>query len=137
MKIQLGTALAAACLMAVLAYGAPRLAGADDVSRESTESSSMMHKLGRGIVNLFTGVVEIPKQMANGWRRTDPISGSIVGFVKGVGWGWARTCAGAYEIVTFPFPVPEGYVPLMEPEFVLTDIWGEPIPEVNEFPSWR
>jgi len=138
MKIQWTTSFAAACIVAVLAVSAPRSVSADDVSRDASESSDMMRKLGRGIVNLLTGVVEIPKNIAREWKDpdSDPISGSIIGFVKGVGWAWARTCAGAYEIVTFSLPVPEGYVPLMEPEFILTDIWGEAIPEVNEFPDW-
>jgi len=136
MRIPWATAVAGAGLAAILALATPRPVSADDVSREATESSHMMHKLGRGLVNVFTGWVEVPKNIASSWKRTDPVTGTVVGFIKGVGWAWGRTCSGVYDIVTFPLPVPEGYVPLMEPEFVLTDIWGEPIPEFNEFPDW-
>jgi len=109
---------------------------ADDVSRDASDSSKMMEKLARGLVNLLTGVVEIPKNIAREWRRTDPFTGTIIGTIKGIGWGWGRTMSGAYDIVTFPLPIPEGYVPLMEPEYVMTDVWGATIPEVTEFPDW-
>ena len=136
MKTHYKISFAAAVLAATLALSAPAPARADDVSREGTQSDQIMHKLGRGIVNLLFGFVEIPKCMAKEWKRSDPFTGLIIGSVKGVGWAWTRTMTGAYEILTFPFPVPEGYVPMMDPEFVLTDIWGEAIPEVNEFPDW-
>jgi len=136
MRIQRSGFVAAAMVAAVLMVSAPQTAHADDEMRDASQAGLMLHKLGRGIVNLFTGVVEIPKSMAREWERTDPITGITVGFVKGLGWGWTRTIAGAYEILTFPFPAPPGYVPLMEPEFVLTDIWGAPIPELTERPDW-
>jgi len=116
---------------AVTTAGVPMADGCDNGC-----SAMMLHKLGRGVVNLFTGFVEVPKCMAREWKRTDPITGITVGFFKGVGWGWTRTMAGAYEIATFPFPAPPGYAPLLEPEFVLTDIWGAPIPEITEYPDW-
>jgi putative exosortase-associated protein (TIGR04073 family) len=41
-----------------------------------------------------------------------------IGLAKGVGMTIVRTGAGVYETVTFPFPIPEGYGPVLEPEFV-------------------
>jgi len=38
---------------------------------------------------------------------------------KGVGMTIVRTGAGVYETVTFPFPIPEGYTPVIEPEYVM------------------
>lgn len=136
MKIQRSGLLAALVVAALFMVASPRSTFADDEMRDSSEAGLMLHKLGRGVVNLFTGVVEIPKNMAREWKRTDPITGITVGFFKGVGWGWTRTIAGGYEILTFPMPAPPGYVPLMEPEFVLTDIWGAAIPELSERPDW-
>ncbi|MCX7017123.1 MAG: exosortase system-associated protein, TIGR04073 family [Candidatus Sumerlaeota bacterium] len=135
MKIQWTALLAGVAAAGVLAAAATA-SYADDVSRNASDSGKMFDKLGRGIVNTLTGFVEVPKNMAREWRRTDPFTGCIVGFIKGVGWGWGRTWTGIYDVVTFPLPIPEGYVPLMEPEFVLTDIWGEPIPEFTEMPEW-
>lgn len=101
---------------------------ADDRYRENTDLEKMAHKLGRGVTNLLFGWIEIPRQIAKGWRETEPFTGTIVGLVKGVGWGFARTVAGAYEIITFPFPVPRDYVPVMQPEFVLPTVWGDRLP---------
>ena len=136
MMIQRSGILIAAVAVAVLLTAIPQTSFADDEMRDASQSGMMLHKLGRGVVNLFTGIVEIPKNMAREWKRTDPVTGLTVGFFKGLGWGWTRTIAGGYEILTSPFPAPPGYVPLMEPEFVLTDIWGAPIPELSERPEW-
>jgi putative exosortase-associated protein (TIGR04073 family) len=101
---------------------------ADDRYRENSDVEKMAHKLGRGVSNLLFGWIEIPRQIAKGWRETEPFTGTIVGLVKGVGWGFARTVAGAYEIISFPFPVPRDYVPVMQPEFVLPTVWGDRLP---------
>lgn len=101
---------------------------ADDISREQSTAGKFLHKLGRGITNMLTGWIEIPKNIAVNWEKTDPFTGLIVGSIKGIGWSWTRTVSGLYDVFTFPFPVPENYRPLMEPEFVLPSIWGAPLP---------
>lgn len=99
-----------------------------DEYRDTSTFGRMQHKLGRGLANLFTGVVEIPKNISREWRKTDPATGVLVGGAKGVGWAASRMAVGAFETVTFPVPVPPNYEPLMEPEFPLPDIWGEQLP---------
>lgn len=79
-------------------------------------------KLFRGIVNAATGWIEIPKQVSLEWQDKGPARGVTVGFAKGLGWAVARSVVGAYEIITFPVPVPEGYRHIMEPEYVLSDM---------------
>lgn len=76
-------------------------------------------KLFRGIANTATGWMEIPKQISQTWQKQGPGVGISWGLVKGVGWAVARSVGGAYEIVTFAFPIPEGYKPIMQPEYVL------------------
>lgn len=110
-------------------------AASEDVARQQTDAGKMMHKLGRGVVNVLTCWVEWPRNIAKEWEKTDPVTGFVVGSVKGIGWGFARFATGVYDTVTFPFPVPENYQPMIEPEFVITDVWGAPIPELNEFGS--
>ena len=105
---------------------------ADDLSRSKSEPASMMHKLGRGVVNFFTGWIEIPKNIAVEWKKSDPFSGFVVGTVKGFGWGWGRTLCGVYDVFTFPLPIPENYAPLMDPEFILPGIWGADFPYYDE-----
>lgn len=99
-----------------------------ELERENSDVNKMFHKLGRGVVNIFTGWLEIPKQTAEEWRRTDPFTGTILGVIKGVWLGIGRTFAGFYEVISFPFPIPRDYRPIMEPEFVLPTIWGERLP---------
>lgn len=100
----------------------------DDTERESSDIGKMFHKLGRGVTNLLLGWIELPKNIAAEWRRTDPFTGTILGTFKGIGWTVARTFAGAYEIISFPFPVPRDYQPIMNPEFVLPTVWGDRLP---------
>ena len=38
--------------------------------------------------------------------------------MKGIGMTLVRTGAGIFEVATFPFPVPEAYKPVIEPEYV-------------------
>lgn len=99
-----------------------------DEYRDESCFGQMQHKLGRGLVNLFTGVVEIPKNISREWRKTDPATGVVVGGVKGVGWAATRMAVGAFDTVTFPVPVPANYEPLMLPEYPLPDVWGEQLP---------
>jgi len=107
---------------------APGVFANDDVYREGTQSQKMFHKLGRGITNILTGWIEIPKNIAKEWRAIDPFSGFVVGTCEGVAWGLGRTAAGCYDTLTFFLPIPADYAPLMEPEFILPGIWGEPAP---------
>lgn len=131
MKLQ--TKLAGLLLLVTLFVGATQAqAYTDDVYRRSTDAEKMMHKLGRGVVNVLTCWVEVPRNIAMEWERTDPATGLVLGTVKGAGWGFARLATGVYETVTFPLPVPAGYEAMIEPEFVITDIWGDPIPGVTD-----
>lgn len=104
-------------------------AAADDMARSQTQAASMMHKFGRGVVNVLTGWIEVPKNISKEIKETDPFSGVVVGTVKGIGWGWGRTFTGVYDVFTSPLPIPEKYEPLMEPEFILPDLWGAELPD--------
>lgn len=75
-------------------------------------------KLGRGVVNSLTGWLEIPKGVVDESKANNVFMGLTVGTIKGLGLGLVRTGAGIYETVTFPFPIPEGYEPIVKPEYV-------------------
>ena len=125
------------CLLALalsLSVGAAH-ARSMDIDRDQSDAGKMLNKLGRGLTNVLTCWVEVPRNIANEWEQTDPATGLIMGTVKGIGWGFARLASGVYETVTFPFPIPKGYGPMIEPEFVVTDIWGDPVPGITEFSS--
>lgn len=78
-------------------------------------------KLGRGLANILTGWVELPKNIYETSVEENVLSGLTMGLAKGVGMTIVRTGAGVYETVTFPFPIPEDYKPVLEPEFVFSE----------------
>ena len=91
-------------------------------SGETDTGALVVTKLFRGIANAATGWMEIPKQTSLVWQGQGPGIGLSWGLAKGIGYAVARSVAGAYEIVTFPFPIPEGYQPIMHPDYVLSDV---------------
>ena len=80
-------------------------------------------KLGRGVANIITGWVEIPKNVYETTQDENILMGLTVGLAKGLGMSVIRTGAGIYDTVTFPFPIPQDYEPLLEPEYVLGEEW--------------
>jgi len=84
-------------------------------------AQDMGKKLARGLANILTGWVELPKNIYDTSVEDNIFSGLTVGLVKGVGMAIVRTGAGVYETVTFPFPIPEDYAPVLEPEFVFSE----------------
>src|SRR5574337_1016803 len=77
-------------------------------------------KAVRGLGNAGLGVVvEIPKTVYYDTLADGPLYGLTVGVLEGLSWGIARTLTGVYEIVTFPFPIPEGYRPIYRPSYPL------------------
>jgi putative exosortase-associated protein (TIGR04073 family) len=82
-------------------------------------SQDMTRKLGRGVGNILTGWIEIPKNVYDTSLESNVFAGLTLGAVKGIGKTVMRTAIGAYETVTFPFPLPEDYKPIVEPEFVI------------------
>ena len=78
-------------------------------------------KLGRGLANILTGWVELPKNIYQTSVEENVLSGLTMGLAKGIGMTIVRTGAGVYETVTFPFPIPEGYEPVLQPEFVFSE----------------
>ena len=61
-------------------------------------------KLGTGIANAVTGVVEIPKTMMITGRRHGATYGMTAGFFTGLFHSVGRSLAGALDIATFLVP---------------------------------
>jgi putative exosortase-associated protein (TIGR04073 family) len=74
-----------------------------------------MDKLGRGVENTAFGVLEIPKQTVKRALETGCSASYVSGFFIGIGYFLLRELAGVYEILTFPFPIPVEYSPVMDP----------------------
>lgn len=79
----------------------------------------MKTKLLRGVTNTFTGWVEIPKNIYDISVEENIFVGITKGTTQGVGMAVVRTGCGIYEMMTFPFPLPEAYEPIMLPEYVI------------------
>jgi putative exosortase-associated protein (TIGR04073 family) len=82
-------------------------------------------KLMRGVGNLFLGFIELPRNIFNTTQEENILAGLTLGTFKGIGYTAVRMGAGAYDTLTFFVPLPEGYRPLIEPEYP----WQEPGPE--------
>ncbi|MFA6162415.1 MAG: exosortase system-associated protein, TIGR04073 family [Methylobacter sp.] len=71
-------------------------------------------KLGTGIVNVVTGVVEIPKTIMVTNRAHDPAYAATAGFMTGIVHMLGRTLCGAVDLVTFMIPTQ----PLIKPDYI-------------------
>lgn len=82
-----------------------------------------VHKLSRGVVNIGSAPLEIPKQMikrAQEGRGVDEqIAGYLTGAVTGVGWCFWRMGSGVVDVFSAPFSGNENG--LIEPEFISQD----------------
>ncbi len=79
-----------------------------------------IHKAGRGLVNVLTGWIEIPKQIHQGSQEENPMTGLGWGLVKGFGMTVLRAGVGMYEALTFLIPYPKDYASPYE-QMELTD----------------
>ncbi len=104
-----------------LVLGMAITAMAQPVFAEQETGALVVTKLFRGIANAATGWMELFKQPIVTGQEQGAGIGLTWGLIKGIGYAVARSVAGGYEIATFPLPIPEGYKPIMQPEYVLSD----------------
>jgi putative exosortase-associated protein (TIGR04073 family) len=81
-------------------------------------AQDMGKKLFRGVINIASGWVELPKNVYVVGMEQNFASGMVIGVPKGILMAVVRTCAGIYETITFPIPIPKDYKPVLKPEFV-------------------
>lgn len=90
------------------------------------EVDKMSRKFWRGIVNIVTGIGELPRQLVRSCHDSGPVAGVAVGLLNGVVMTPVRIGVGAVEVATFPIPMmPDGstpvnatYGPMLKPAFV-------------------
>jgi len=101
-------------LMAVLALA---LCAQDSYGAEYKETTAF-GKLGRGLVNVVTSPVEIPRNMYVESQYENVFYGMTVGLGKGLMRTVMRMGAGVVETLTFPFNFPDEFKdPIVEPEY--------------------
>ena len=77
-------------------------------------------KLGRGVANLTGGWLSLFTTIEETGKSDGILAGATYGFIKGIINAVQRTLVGAYETLTFPFPIPKDYKPILtNPEFPL------------------
>lgn len=91
------------------------------VSAESY-TEAMATKLGRGVTNVLTGWLELPRSVYYRGRDHGPLDGMTVGLFQGLFMTVVRTVAGTFETVSFFVPAPGFYEPMMKRPLV----WSEP-----------
>ncbi|MCC6142015.1 MAG: exosortase system-associated protein, TIGR04073 family [Nitrospira sp.] len=100
-----------AMLAASLLVGAP--VHADEPQAVGDRISG---KLIRGVVNLSTGWIEVPRQIYEVGTNEGWVRGLLRGPFDGIGMFFARTVAGVVETATFPIPLPT-YEPMVTPAY--------------------
>jgi len=81
--------------------------------------SSAGRKLQRGASNTALGWIEIPVGIEEIGNKHGVGAAATWGVLHGVGRAIQRTAVGIFEILTFPFGLPQNFGPIIEPEFVL------------------
>lgn len=82
--------------------------------------SNPAYKLGRGITNMASCWLEVPKQIYLTSKEYNPLIGFTFGIMKGAAYTVLRGSAGVYDTTTFLLPKYD--LLLMEPQFV-TESW--------------
>lgn len=90
---------------------------------EDSYAVNAAQKLGRGLINVATGWVEIPKNIINTTRDSNVGIGLTWGLVKGIGNTLGRTLVGAGELATFFIPFPE--TELIQPTYVFENFYRD------------
>jgi len=81
------------------------------------------NKLKRGLINIVTAPIELPKQIKTYWKKgTDKGHHNVVWLISGTSKGLAnmvgRVGSGLWDVLTFNIDLPRGYEPLMKPDYV-------------------
>jgi len=85
-------------IISIMFLAVPNLVWADQYPDKVVE------KLGNGLANAVTGVVEIPKTITIVGNRDGVIHGMTIGFLTGIANAVGRSLSGAFDIATFLIP---------------------------------
>jgi putative exosortase-associated protein (TIGR04073 family) len=73
-------------------------------------------KSGRGLAEMTCGFLELPGNVVEETEKRGAV-GVPIGIAYGLGMLVTRELVGVYEFLSAPFPVPEGYRPILKPEY--------------------
>ena len=78
----------------------------------------MGNKAARGIANVATGWLELPKQIYTTSKEEGTVKGIFIGPLRGIGMMLIREFSGVAEFATFFVSFPGFYSPYLEPAYV-------------------
>lgn len=94
------------------------------VSSALAEEDNAFTKFGRGMANIVISPGEFYTQPVLLSKNNASSTSIFGGLLKGAAMFVAREAVGVYEVLTFPFPLPKGYRPIIEPATTFTDWEG-------------
>jgi len=104
---------ALAILTALLIFAQPAFA-----ATQMEPKGTMMRKFQRGFINIGMSPIEISHELHKEKRTDAYLPTWFTGAFRGSAFMVGRALSGAYDLVTFPIPLPSGYEPLLYPELV-------------------
>lgn len=110
-------------LLSALVFGVHGIA----LAQGSSHTERVGEKLGVGLANVATGVVEIPRTMIITSKSKGIAYGLTAGFMTGIVHTVGRTLFGALDLVTFMIPTKA----LVQPEYVWNNFNKETIYTTN------
>ncbi|KAF0216171.1 MAG: hypothetical protein FD174_3794 [Geobacteraceae bacterium] len=102
-------------LLLLLSFTTPCFA--QETLKPEAVVEKMAFKLARGVTNVGTSIVELPKQSYLTVRDRGKV-GYVIGPLKGIGMTFYRLLIGGVETLFFMVPQPGYYDPIIEPEYV-------------------
>lgn len=104
------------CTAAILLVMSTQLFAAEEEKSEAI-TSKMAVKFGKGVVNIVTSPLEIPRQISS-MTRDYGFPGFLIGPFSGALMTTYRAVIGATETALFMVPAPGYYDNMIDPEFV-------------------
>jgi putative exosortase-associated protein (TIGR04073 family) len=108
--------VSATCAVLMLAGLAMPASAAEEA--EPSYVRGMLRKLGRGITNVVTCPAELLRQPERMIQEEGPLQALSVGILQGAWMALVRGTVGLYETATFFVENPDGFEPILKPEFV-------------------
>jgi len=87
-------------------------------SPEMEAQGTALRKLQRGVINMVLSPIEISHELHKEKRVAAYLPSWVSGLGRGSMFMVGRALSGAYDLLTFPVPLPSGYEPLVYPELV-------------------
>ncbi len=93
-------------------------AGSADIDARNIQyDKTPLNKLGRGVINTLTCLLEVPGEAIKVGQEKDPLTGATLGIVEGFCTAGLRGLTGIFDTITFLIPPYDK--PKMLPEYAL------------------